>query len=245
MLLDNDLKFDFSSRQISDLLINELEKFKDDRSYEILDLGCGDGVLIDDLQHKSILRKQFHLTAVDISKCNIQLAKKRGLRADFVIADAENLPFKDNFFDFIYSWMALEHVFHPEKMIQEIERVLKGGKTCYISTVIKKKWGIYIYRRNGKFTLDPTHIHEFGSKEELYALFEENGLRIKKFSQEKCMYSLLELLLKLMIKIGVIKPSIENRHLFWKNHFLNFIKKHLQIIIPGFYKISIICEKPS
>lgn len=54
-----------------------------------------------------------------------------GAKARLFVADAENLPFKDNTFDFIYSWGVLHHTPNYQKAIREIHRVLKpDGKFC-------------------------------------------------------------------------------------------------------------------
>lgn len=243
MLLDKNLKFDFSARSISTLLTNELSKLNDNKFYRILDVGCGDGVMIYDLERQSLLKKNFNLTAIDILPDNIKLAKKRKLNANFLVADAEQLPYKRGSFDFVYTWMVLEHVPSPRRMVLEIARVLKKNARCYIATVIRKKWAIYIYRKDGHFTLDPTHIHEFESKEELCNILKKNGLKINLMQSKQCKYSLTELQLKLMLKLGIIKPSIENRQLFVNNQFLEFIKKNSQIPIPGFQIIEAVCEK--
>jgi len=48
-----------------------------------------------------------------------------------IIADAQNLPFKDKSFDFIIAAHILEHLEEPDKFIKEIERV---GRSGYIET---------------------------------------------------------------------------------------------------------------
>ena len=190
MLLDKDLKFDFTSRPINSLLANELNNLIKSKVYNILDIGCGDGVMIYDLERQTLLKKNFNLTAIDILPENIKLAKKRKLKANFLVADAEHLPFRKNSFDFVYAWMVLEHVTSPQRMVQEIVRVLRKNARCYIATIIRKKWAMYIYRRDGHFTLDPTHIHEFKSKNELYNLLKKNGLKVNLMQLQQCKYSL-------------------------------------------------------
>jgi SAM-dependent methyltransferase len=41
--------------------------------------------------------------------------------------DMENLPFRDGSIGFVFSWAAIEHVPHPERVLLEIERVLRPG----------------------------------------------------------------------------------------------------------------------
>lgn len=58
---------------------------------------------------------------------NIKVLRKQ----EFINADGENLPFKDNEFDYVICTHVLEHVSHPEKFIQELTRV---GKRGYLET---------------------------------------------------------------------------------------------------------------
>ena len=48
-----------------------------------------------------------------------------------VFGDAEMMPFKDKAFDFVVASHILEHMSHPEKFLQELQRVSKAG---YIET---------------------------------------------------------------------------------------------------------------
>lgn len=52
-------------------------------------------------------------------------------KQQFINADGENLPFKDNEFDYVMSNHVLEHVEHPDKFLTELSRV---GKRGYIET---------------------------------------------------------------------------------------------------------------
>lgn len=51
-----------------------------------------------------------------------------------IVADAHVLPFRDNSFDAIISESLLEHVLHPEKVVNEMKRILKPGGMVYIVT---------------------------------------------------------------------------------------------------------------
>lgn len=87
---------------------------------KMLELGCGDGLLA------SALKKETgaEVYGVDISKSGVGLACKRGVRAR--VADLnKTLPYKDAYFDLIISDQALEHVYKPEHLLDEIYRVLK------------------------------------------------------------------------------------------------------------------------
>ena len=51
-----------------------------------------------------------------------------------IIADAHNLPFKDDEFEFILSTEMLEHVKDPFQVERELRRVLSSGGTLVLST---------------------------------------------------------------------------------------------------------------
>ncbi len=51
-----------------------------------------------------------------------------------VVADAKNLPFANDSMDAAIAEQLLEHVSDPQKVVDEIYRVLKPGGTVYIST---------------------------------------------------------------------------------------------------------------
>jgi len=54
-------------------------------------------------------------------------------REKILPAVAENLPFKSNFFDFVYCFTVLEHVQNVKQSIQEMVRVIKKGAYVFIA----------------------------------------------------------------------------------------------------------------
>ncbi len=102
---------------------------------KILDFGCGWGT---DLIF--CLKKGYNAFGIDVSK---DKAKFHVLRVQtknypkiwlerFILSEGEDLPFKSETFDFVYSNQVIEHVKEPEKCISEIFRVLKKGGILYI-----------------------------------------------------------------------------------------------------------------
>ncbi len=75
-------------------------------------------------------------TMIDISSRNVAEA---GLsdRITFRRSNAANMPFKDSEFDFVISSGSLHHWSKPDKVLDEIYRVLKPGKPALISDVRK------------------------------------------------------------------------------------------------------------
>jgi ubiquinone/menaquinone biosynthesis C-methylase UbiE len=50
----------------------------------------------------------------------------------FVTSSVLDLPFKDNFFDFVFSNGVLHHTYDTQKGLNEIYRVLQNGRSCWL-----------------------------------------------------------------------------------------------------------------
>lgn len=106
----------------------------DYKNKKILDIGCNTGILLIPL-----LKKKHNVIGVDNDYKVIETAKKNLMQEKLSpnrarIADAKNLPFKNNSFDIVILSDILEHVSDPEKVAKESIRVLKS-KGLIISTV--------------------------------------------------------------------------------------------------------------
>lgn len=99
------------------------------KSNNILDMGCGEGTRLNYL-----IGKRKKGVGIDISKTAIKEAKKRYPNSSFYEADLENVPFKNNTFDLVFSAFVFEHLENPEKVILEAIRVTKKlGKVILIA----------------------------------------------------------------------------------------------------------------
>ncbi|UXM85293.1 class I SAM-dependent methyltransferase [Methanococcus aeolicus] len=103
---------------------------------KILDVGCGTGFL------SLILAELGHeVVGIDLSEGMLSKARKKadnlGLDIEFMIGDAENLPFKDVSFDAVINRHLLWTLPNPDKAIMEWGRVIKNnGKVV----VMDGKW---------------------------------------------------------------------------------------------------------
>lgn len=102
-----------------------LELLGDIRGKRILDLGCGEGD-----NSRIMVRKGAKVTGVDFSKKMIDFAiqqeKNEGFGIDYRVLDASNLhTFKDNMFDIVACFMALQDIEDYQDAIKEASRVLK------------------------------------------------------------------------------------------------------------------------
>jgi ubiquinone/menaquinone biosynthesis C-methylase UbiE len=59
-----------------------------------------------------------------------------------VLANAEELPFEDNHFDMIFVKETIEHIFRPDKFINEAKRALKVGGKILVTTPNLNSWHV-------------------------------------------------------------------------------------------------------
>jgi len=72
-------------------------------------------------------------SGLDYRKDYINIDFNKNIKADIYLdLNKQKLPFKDNTVDHIKCYHLLEHFFQPEKVLQEIQRVLKPNGTAKI-----------------------------------------------------------------------------------------------------------------
>jgi ubiquinone/menaquinone biosynthesis C-methylase UbiE len=76
------------------------------------------------------------VTAVDLTSTAIEATRRRlalkGLRAQVLQCDAENLPFSTGVFDFVWSWGVIHHSSRTARIVREIARVLNRSGACRV-----------------------------------------------------------------------------------------------------------------
>jgi 2-polyprenyl-3-methyl-5-hydroxy-6-metoxy-1,4-benzoquinol methylase len=101
----------------------------------LLDIGCGDGSFSSTL--KSYCPEIY---GVDIAADAAKTATARGIKTSQVNIDVEELPFQNSFFDAIYCGDVIEHMYDPDHLLDEINRVLAPGGVCVITTPNLASW---------------------------------------------------------------------------------------------------------
>lgn len=92
----------------------------------VLEVCCGSGMLSEKFARAGAI-----VTGSDFSTAAISRARERagryGFSATFLVADAENLAFKDGSFDVVAVHDGLHHLDNPENAIREMARVARRG----------------------------------------------------------------------------------------------------------------------
>lgn len=151
---------------------------------DVLDVGCGLGT---DLSRFASAGAR--TTGIDIAPRAIELAqenfRQRNLAGDFSVMDGEAMTFPDNHFDFVYCHTVLHFTPDPQKMVQEIHRVLRPRGQAIMMMINRCSWLYFMHRTAGMnidymdspvfHKLDP---HQFA---DITALFPERRVRLYRF----------------------------------------------------------------
>ncbi len=92
------------------------------RGEAILDIGAGTGN-----SAASLARSGAKVIALDFSEGMVEVGRRRHPALDYVVGDAERLPFGDGEFDAVTDSFGLRNVQRPQVALAEMYRVLKPG----------------------------------------------------------------------------------------------------------------------
>ena len=120
-----------------------LMEFQNFRDARLLEVGCGMGT---DLLQFS--RGGARCVGVDLTPRSIEITQHRfklyGANGAFMISDAENLPFRDESFEVVYSNGVLHHTPDTEGAIREVHRVLRPGGVAKVMLYHRNSWNYWV-----------------------------------------------------------------------------------------------------
>ena len=101
----------------------------------VLEIGAGRGDFSIWLAKKfntaQVVGTDFSHAAIDIARSKLDASLPN---LTFQVENAEGLSFANDTFDYIISCETMEHVFHPQQMASEMQRVLKKGGGFILTT---------------------------------------------------------------------------------------------------------------
>lgn len=155
----------YSNDHLISLLSQQIEP---DKLTHCLDLGCGTGT-----GFQSLAQLNFeNISGLDLSETMIEVCEEKVSnspdltgKVDLHIADAEQQPFDDNTFDAVFSNLMIQWCEQPDKLWQELSRVLKSQGLIAFATLgpntmheLKTAWS----------KVDPlVHVNKFTPLDEL------------------------------------------------------------------------------
>jgi len=113
---------------------NLLTRIPDQTFENIIDLGCGTGVVSTQLAQRFTTSTVFGL---DIAEGMLEYARRQFSQPalQWCCADAESLPLQDNSVDLVFSSLAVQWCADFQQLCNEVMRVLKPGGYCVLATL--------------------------------------------------------------------------------------------------------------
>ena len=115
------------TKQFRDFIIS---KYPEDKSFTVLEVGCGTGAVMRKIKEEN-KNRQIYLYGVDISRQALNYAKHKSNDV-YIGGNGEQLPFENNSFDLVYCHFLLLWTKNPEKILQEMHRVLRENGYCAV-----------------------------------------------------------------------------------------------------------------
>lgn len=122
----------FDEHELLTMASDIAEKLDLQDCHALLDVGCGSGVLLDQIVR---LRKISAARGIDISKEHIRNAKKNFPNLDFRVGEMDHIPFESNSFERILCYGVFLYTRDWEKTINEFLRVCKPGGKILIGDI--------------------------------------------------------------------------------------------------------------
>lgn len=150
----NRAKFNRTCDLIGKLLSAEAQNSR------LIDIGCGDGVL---LWHLQAGLRGLDCVGLDPEESALALAKTKVPDARFIRGTAYETGEPNQGYDLAVSTDVIEHLAEPERMLMEMKRILKPGGKVLVGTPI----------RLTKTPRDHNHVQEF-FPEDLLVIFDKH-----------------------------------------------------------------------
>ncbi len=148
------------------------------KTMEILDVGCGPGILVAALAPQVREVVAFDLTPEMLDKAR-QRCQEAGLQnIRFEPGRAEVLPFPAESFDAVVTRATLHHFPDPQQVVREMVRVVRPNGKLVLADVVSSERTEEADLHNALEVLrDPTHVRML-SASEIQGMIEAAGLRV-------------------------------------------------------------------
>jgi len=217
------------SREIDELLKSLPKNYTSVPSQiKILEIGCGSGVLLDNLQ-----KRGFKVYGYEPSKIACEMANQK-----FGLINIQNGYFEKNdfnmHFNIIILYDVIEHLYKPFELFQNIRKIMNEDTLLVIKSGNPNSINARLYPPNWQYYEIKEHI-SFFSKKALNLFADEIGLQLFDYHKFKHAYGGINFLqlMKNIVKSVVFRispqtTSFHKKHnnLLANDHFIAILKKN-------------------
>ena len=165
-------------RKLGDELLNLLAEHRWRRA---LDVGCGTGYIC---QHLSQSSPEASVIGLDLASGMLLEARRRGsAMADWLCADAEQLPLADESVDLVLSNLAIQWCPDPNRLAREWFRVLQPGGVVAVSTL--GPGTLWELRAAWRCVDAKTHVNHFTPLSAIDDAFAQAGFQLTQVKTEE------------------------------------------------------------
>ncbi len=150
---------------------------------KILDIGCGGGLLAEEL-----CKKGASVTGLDSSEKSIKIAKKHArennLNINYIHGSILNLE-EEQSYDCVVCFEMIEHMDHPDKIVDKIFDISKEGGNIFFSTINRNFKSFMFAKIFAEYVLGivPKGTHQYAkfiTPYELSKMLEKKSIKTKK-----------------------------------------------------------------
>lgn len=172
---DGPIKYAWEKKRAA---VYEALKSRVKRRVRLLDVGCNTGAEL--IKYSQVLDGEF--IGLDI-ECNFLAEHKN--KANFLLADARRLPFRDETFEVVIATEVIEHFEQGEMFVKEVHRLLANGGIYILTTPNRLRFTALprslIVRAGGNRIVRGAiaeHVREYTAKE-LRSILERAGFCVE------------------------------------------------------------------
>jgi SAM-dependent methyltransferase len=197
----------------------------------IVDLGCGDGATLFALGRAGLLESGY---GIDLSDLRVRrVSQLPGVTG--VVADAASVPLPEASADGVVCSQVIEHVESERAVVGEIARLLRPGGWWYVGSVLRGPRAWWIYKRDGRRWLDPTHVREYPTVDAFAEAVRHESLEVTAVDSKPLRYPVSDLVLRALRRDGQ----------FYARHPWLVRVRKVRMRVPGYRLVEAAGVKPA
>jgi 2-polyprenyl-6-hydroxyphenyl methylase/3-demethylubiquinone-9 3-methyltransferase len=148
----------------------------------ILDIGCGGGLLAEEL-----CKNGANVTGIDSSKKSISIAAQHAKEKNLTIEYKNESIFdleETKCFDYVICFEMIEHINNPDMLINKINKITKNRSMIFLSTINRNLKSFILAKIVAEYILNyvPKGTHQYGkfiTPYELTSLLEKHNFKVE------------------------------------------------------------------